>query len=69
MVEDADPRLVRIKELGTDLAETINAIRDYQTDLDRLCAPDRNRVRTTPIFDKYDVPQIAARFNNWPGAR
>lgn len=68
MVEEADRFYRKAAEFHEDLAEALGIVVDYQRDLNMVGAPDKNRVRTNELFEKYDaVPQEPAKHNNWFG--
>lgn len=66
-VIDCDRFYTKAHELHADLAEALGAIVDYQKDLNRIGAPDKNRTRTNPLFDRYDAEQEHHPFNTWNG--
>lgn len=67
MVEEQDRFYLKAKDYHEDVAEVLGIIVDYQRDLTHLCAADKNRVRTEPLFKKYDAKQAPHPHNNWPG--
>lgn len=67
MLEEADRFYLKAKDFHEDLAEALGTIVDYQRDLNHLCAADKNRVRTEPLFEKYDVAQESHPHNAWRG--